>query len=372
MPNLTTEGVLVERVGLHVAATLSGSLAPNGADTHYYFEYGETEVMVLTTPANDAGSASKLEHIQAKFIATPFTFYHYRLVATNAFGTTRGADKTFEIGALISAPVIGPLPPSFVAQFSATLNATLETSEAIVGYRFEYGPTTAYGSSMPFADVSTPITNETLVVSEEIAELQAGTTYHYRLVADSPGGNVTGPDETFTTLPVPPPVVSTGGASNVSVGSATVGGSIDPLGWETNYLIEYGATTAYGSDWPTVPVPMGALEGVQPVVVGLLNLLPKTTYHYRLVATSGGGTVYGADQTFTTTEYAPQVIQEPVTLRHARSPIRRTPISVLVHEKSQKSQEEEQGAPRGQARQEEGQEEEVTDLPTGLDWTLTE
>ena len=54
---------------------------------------------------------------------------------------------------------------------------------------------------------------------------------------------------------------------------------------------------------------MGALEGPQPVVVNVPNLLPGTTYHYRLVATNGGGTTYGPDMTFTTGEYPAQAFR---------------------------------------------------------------
>lgn len=52
-----------------------------------------------------------------------------------------------------------------------------------------------------------------------------------------------------------------------------------------------------------------------PVIVNMPNLLPGTTYHYRLVATNGGGTAYGPDMTFTTGEYPAAIVQEPVSLR---------------------------------------------------------
>lgn len=148
--------------------------------------------------------------------------------------------------------------------------------------------------------------------------LQAGTTYHYRLVASSPGGtNVDSPDMTFTTMSVPAPLVSTGAAGGVGLGSATLNGTIDPHGWETTYSFQYGTSTGYGASWPTVPVALGGLSGAQPVSVFLENLQPGTLYHYRLVASNGGGTSYGPDQTFTTGEYPVSIVAQAPLLSGA-------------------------------------------------------
>jgi hypothetical protein len=322
---LQTEGASnVEQHGLGGAAdvaTLNGSLAPDGLDTHYYFEYGETEAYGSLSPAlpgGDAGEASKLEHLQVQLAGLKgATAYHFRLVASNSFGVTVGLDMKFTTPAAVFAvPAIGELLASSVSQFAATLNGTLQTGEALVDYHFEYGTSAAYGSVAPIPDAYAPITAAAVAVSAPVEELQAGTTYHYRIVASSPGGTeVKGPDETFTTLAVPVPSVETGGASGVGVGVATLSGTVDPHGWDSSYAFQYGTSTAYGSSWPTVLVDMGALQGPQPVLVSIPNLLPGTTYHYRLVASNGGGTVYGADMTFTTSEYPAQIIQEPAALR---------------------------------------------------------
>jgi hypothetical protein len=192
-----------------------------------------------------------------------------------------------------------------------------------------------------------------LPISQPVSGLQAGRTYHYRLVANGVAGtNVTGPDETFTTLPVPAPTALTGGASGVGVGSATLSGAIDPHGWDTTYLFEYGPSAAYGSSWPTIPVDMGALEGPQPVVVTVPSLLPGTTYHYRLVAISGGGAGYGPDMTFTTGEYPAQVIQEPVALRTLLVPTGKAakPSSTQVKKKAKHGKRGKQHRKRGKAR----------------------
>ncbi|MGH2853814.1 MAG: hypothetical protein ACRDLF_06445, partial [Solirubrobacteraceae bacterium] len=323
VPGLQTEAAsgIEQPVPEAIVATLNGTLEPAGADTRYYFEYGPTEGYGSVSPAlpgTDAGEAFETVRAQTQIAGLkPATVYHFRLVGTSSFGTTRGADVTFSTPPReFNPPVISGLPASSVGQFAATLNGALQTREALVNYHFEYGTSTAYGQVAPVPDNYAPITTSTVPVSQPVGGLQAGTTYHYRVVASSPGGTeVAGPDETFTTLPVPAPTVQTGGASGVGVGAATLSGTIDPHGWDTTYLFQYGTSAAYGLSWPTVQVDMGALEGPQPVVVGVPNLLPGTIYHYRLVATNGGGTSYGPDMTFTTGEYPAQLIQEPVALR---------------------------------------------------------
>ena len=74
---------------------------------------------------------------------------------------------------------------------------------------------------------------------------------------------------------------------------------MDPNGTATSYRFEYGTTTAYGLQ--TADKPAG--EGADPVPASapLEGLTPNTTYHFRIVATSGAGTTNGEDKTFRTT-----------------------------------------------------------------------
>jgi len=94
------------------------------------------------------------------------------------------------------------------------------------------------------------------------------------------------------------PTATSDPASNVDEHGATVAGSVDPGGPETNYHLEYGPSESYGSD--TAPVSLS--PGVDPVAVSeaLGGLEPGTTYHFRIVATNVNGTVRGPDQSFTT------------------------------------------------------------------------
>src|SRR4051812_6725386 len=97
---------------------------------------------------------------------------------------------------------------------------------------------------------------------------------------------------------VPPPVVTTGAASNVTKSSADVSGFVNPERLATTYHFEYGTTTAYGSSTPTANAGAGTAD--VPATSTLTGLAPGTTYHYRLVATNAAGTTPGADMAFAT------------------------------------------------------------------------
>ncbi len=228
------------------------------------------------------------------------------------------------VGLACSAPtVLAVVPPSVndtqafasnVSQLTATLNGSVNPHGIPAVYHFAYGASSAYGLAAPVPDGFLAINELDDPVTQTLYGLTPGVTYHFALVATSAGGIVTGPDETFTTLPVPPPLADTGGASGVSLGAATLSGSIDPQGWDTGYYFEYGTSLAYGSRWPTVDVSLGGLAGAQSVLAYVQNLQPGSTYHYRLVADNPGGTSYGTDGTFTTQEYPASVVQEAPVL----------------------------------------------------------
>jgi streptogramin lyase len=95
-----------------------------------------------------------------------------------------------------------------------------------------------------------------------------------------------------------PPVVTTDAASGIGSESATLNGSVNPLGSQTSYVFEYGRTTAYGSATASRILAAGGKPvGVSRPVGGLR---PSTLYHYRLVAANAFGTRAGPDLTFTT------------------------------------------------------------------------
>jgi hypothetical protein len=66
----------------------------------------------------------------------------------------------------------------------------------------------------------------------------------------------------------------------------------------TTYHFEFGSSRTYGHSSATVSA--GAGDSPQPLSAFLNSLRPRTLCHYRVVATSAGGTVVGADRTFKT------------------------------------------------------------------------
>jgi hypothetical protein len=96
------------------------------------------------------------------------------------------------------------------------------------------------------------------------------------------------------------PSVSTGGAREVSYGSAVLSGSVKPNGADASYYFQYGLTKTYGGQ--TAIADAGA--GVHTVKVSLpvTGLQPLTVYHYRLVAVNSAGASIGADATLLTTK----------------------------------------------------------------------
>jgi hypothetical protein len=104
---------------------------------------------------------------------------------------------------------------------------------------------------------------------------------------------------------VAPPIVGTESASASSVSTAALAGTVTPNATDAAVHFEYGTSTGYGSQTAVQHLAGVTASGISAHLAGLL---PRTTYHYRLVGVSADGTGAGADQTFTTPSVVPTAL----------------------------------------------------------------
>jgi hypothetical protein len=186
------------------SANVTGSLNPNGQSTTYSFQFGTTTGYGFQTNPQSAGSGSE-DQVVSRILTglRPGTTYHYRLIATNASGTTVGTDLTFTtLGAPPPAPKSPPPTATTrsaiaVGTHSAIVRGTVNPKGSKTTYYFEFGLTPAYGVQSAAKSLSAGSSPRS--VRATLTELQSGKTYHYRLVAKNANGLGMGTDRTFTT-----------------------------------------------------------------------------------------------------------------------------------------------------------------------------
>jgi hypothetical protein len=116
----------------------------------------------------------------------------------------------------------------------------------------------------------------------------------------------------WTCVSATAPTVTTGTATSVERGRATLNLTVNPNGANTSAWTQYGTDTSYGATTGTY----GVGYGTSPVTVGTNapNLVCGTLYHYKAVAQNDGGQGTGFDATFTTGAcIAPTVITGSAT-----------------------------------------------------------
>ncbi|HTB50286.1 MAG TPA: fibronectin type III domain-containing protein [Solirubrobacteraceae bacterium] len=229
--------------------------------------------------------------------------YEYRVVASNGTGTTEGVPQL-----LTRTPpqIAGATNVSAVTQHTVSVRPSTLTPEVEApleaSYYILYGTGKSDELASAHVKAGSGLTPNS-VGAVELYGLQAGTIYHYEVVAYNGNATATGPEETFTTASAAPlttpPTVGSETAQFVNETGAVIEGEVDPEGLETSYMVQYGTSTAYGSSTPGLAA-LPPFTSSQGTITSLVGLSPSTVYHYRIVATSQAGTAYGPDETLVT------------------------------------------------------------------------
>ncbi|MCX6993313.1 MAG: discoidin domain-containing protein [Kiritimatiellaeota bacterium] len=125
----------------------------------------------------------------------PGQVYHFRLVAANAAGTSKGADQTFTLPA-DNRPYIVTGPATRIRNGAAKVEGRLNPLGQKTQFYFEYGLDTNYGQKTDPQYGGRQITPRTSFVT--LSGLKPGAVYHYRLVGVNATGTGYGSDAVFT------------------------------------------------------------------------------------------------------------------------------------------------------------------------------
>lgn len=235
-----------------------------------------------------------------------------------------------------SSPSEVQTEPAEVTPTGVKLRGKLNPNGASTTYYFKYAQNTCDEGCTPTTTaVAGPLTGDTQqeVSAVEVTGLAAGH-YWAQLVASNTEGTTYGTPVNFTVAATDGPSIESESVSHVTSTDATLEAQINPNGRYTGYEFQIDTNSNYNFTQPNCPfelpgyaqcesirvgepLPAGLVEpepayiaagsGSQSVSVNLASigatLQPSMTYHYRVLASSGGSpTVVGPDQTFTMPE----------------------------------------------------------------------
>ena len=195
------------------SATLNASFFGNGEPTTYYFEWGPTETYGNTSvapPGTSAGSPTGSTPLSFELSGlTPYTTYHYRVVATNGSGTSIGEDEAFTT----TPGVPSGKSPSVTVVHSdrAVLHGQVDPNGANTVVQFEYVDESDFKSSgwaaakvAPEPGLEIGMSRHYQAASSFVTGLTPGTVYHLRVTGSNEAGPGASEESTFTTFPFVP------------------------------------------------------------------------------------------------------------------------------------------------------------------------
>jgi phosphodiesterase/alkaline phosphatase D-like protein len=176
-PVVATGGTKAVTAG---AATVTGTVNPGGKATTYYFQYGTTPSYTAKTSSVSAGSGTKNVSVSAVVGSlSANTTYHYRLVATNASGTTMGADHAFKTAKPSAGVTIAASPNPIGFGLATTISGSVLGPGAVHSAVTLQRAASAGG---PFVNVAT--TTAAAKGAYSFAGVAPSSNTYYRVVAN--------------------------------------------------------------------------------------------------------------------------------------------------------------------------------------------
>ena len=179
------------------SARLNGTVTPNGQSTSWYFDYGTSTSYGTRTTVKSAGSGTRPTQVNASLTRLRAgVTYHFRLVATNASGTTVGRDRMFSTAL---QPVVRTDAARDLTATTATLTGSVdprtEGDQLVVRVRHDDG------LRLPDAVAKCGL-GSARAVSAALWACGPARPTHYRLVARNDAGTSRSADASVTTVGV--------------------------------------------------------------------------------------------------------------------------------------------------------------------------
>lgn len=288
------------------SAVIAGQITSAGGTTitnkGFVWKLGTGSFDVNTNDGiyNDGAGSNNFSHTMANLSSG--STYYVKSFATNAFGTTYSAIKSFTTLTAIPAYVTTSAFTSNLTVNSVTCSGTLiATGGSVIGRK---GICYSTGSTPTIADSVSYTTDGSIgTYSRDLTGLLDDTTYYYRAYATGSDTNITGYGDvySFTTLNSPDaPTVTTNSYSITSFSSVIGYGTV--VSARGSAILQRGMVLATHSN-PTLSdtVYINGLTTIgSQFGQDMNNLNENTTYYFRCYATNAIGTGYGSVLSFTT------------------------------------------------------------------------
>jgi hypothetical protein len=305
------------------AATLEAQLNPNNQESTYLFEYstkektGVLEGTIVKVPGSGPleGFGDETASVPTGTLL-PGTTYFYRVLATNATGTT---DGTVSATGFTTPPTPKTEAATAITATTATFHGKLKPLNEKVATEYAFDYNTGEEATCNGESRTEPVSAGTgkgteATATTAVTALQPNQKYTVCLVSINESGSEidTTPVHFNTPTAAPTIEVSSEKASNVTPYEATLEAQVNPDNEPTTYAFEYSSTEAGGKLTGTITKVAGEspLEGggeqTASVATGHV-LTPGTTYHFRITATNGSGPIEGAGEFATPTATAPVI-----------------------------------------------------------------
>lgn len=295
------------------SARLSSNITDSGNQdiTDYGFVYSENNASpTLSDLKTSHGAIDPVTPTPISFTdivqnLKPNTTYHVRAYTSISTGPVFSNVITFKTSDIVQPKIRTDVATSITIN-SAKMQGTLETKGTfdiseygIVWSSTNASPTTSDSKIAKTGNVTTFPSSFTF----EITNLAVNTNYNYRAYVISNGVTTYANTLSFRTLAITQPTITTDAASNISINSAKLQGTVTTKG--TFNISEYGICWSSTNTNPTIADAKSTKTGnitTFPSVftVDATNLSVNTTFNYRAYVISNGVTTYGNTLSFKT------------------------------------------------------------------------